>query len=246
MLLILAQCAVSADPPNYPTKWTQLPDMDRGLDYSSEVKVPSIVAEDYLCQDGRPVTDFHWWGSYWYPGRPIPPDGSPHSDGYADAPPGGVEQFIIRFWGDVPAGQDPFLPFSHPGMLLQTMYTDGLQYNEVLYGTTNLAKKVYQYNVYFRPDQYFYQQFGNVYWVSVEAVFPDENRQWGWHESKDHWNDDAAQQFKYSDWGELVNNQYSVGMAFELSTIPEPGSLLALGLGSFGAIGCLLRQRRRV
>jgi len=37
LLVAMSQCAVSADPPNQPVKWTRMPDMNRGLDYSSEV-----------------------------------------------------------------------------------------------------------------------------------------------------------------------------------------------------------------
>jgi hypothetical protein len=209
--------------------------MNRGLDYSSELKVPSAVAADWLCQDGLPVTDIHWWGSYWLPGAPTPPDGSPNSDGFMNAPAGGIQAFRLGIWSDVPAGGS--VPFSHPGQLMWTV--DTASYNEVFYGTTAAGKEVWQYNVYLPQTEWFNQVQGQIYWLSIEALLPDPVRQWGWHESKDHWNDDAVQIFKGSPWYELINNTYSVDMAFELTTIPEPAALLLLALGGLA----LLRRR---
>lgn len=237
VIALAAQC--TANTSQHPVKWSQLPDMIGGLDYSSETKVPSIVAADFQCVDGRPICDVHFWGSYWIPGLPTPPDGSPNSDGYPNAVMGGIQQFVIKFWSDVPATGEYF---SHPGDLLETVYAD--VFNEVYYGATQAGKNVYQYNIDLLPNQWFRQVQGNIYWISVEAVLPDANRQWGWHESKDEWNDDATQQFKGSPWYELVNNTYSVDMAFELTTIPEPGSLVALASGLVAAGTLMIRRKR--
>jgi hypothetical protein len=235
---MLAACGVViAGGPIQPVKWSQLPDMNLGLDYSSEVKVPSVVADDWLCLDGLLVTDFHWWGSYWAPGVPIPPDGSPNSDGFPNALAGGIQAFNLKVWSDVPAGTD--VPFSHPGDLLWTY--EALDYNEVFFGTTQAGKEVWQYNVYLPPDRWFPQVQGQIYWVSIEAMLPDPMKQWGWHESKDHNLDDSTQQFKFSPWYELINNTYSVDMAFEVTT-PEPASLVTLVLG---AVGLATIRRRR-
>jgi hypothetical protein len=234
LLLTLATSVSMADPPTQPVKWSQLPDMNRGLDYSSETKVPSVVASDWRCQDGLPVTDIHWWGSYWVPNLPVPPDGFPNSDGFANAPPGGIQAFILKIYSDVPAGGS--VPFSRPGQLLWAFDTSN--YNEVLYGTTAAGKDVLQYNVYLPQADWFAQVAGQIYWLSIEAVLQDPMRQWGWHESKDHSFDDAVQDFKFSGWSELINNTYSVDMAFELTT-PEPAALLLLALGGLA----LLRRR---
>jgi len=241
-LLLALVCASYANgAPTQQVKWSQLPDMDRGLDYSSEVKLPSVVAADFQCLDGLPITDIHFWGSYWQTGVPTPPDGSPNSDGFANAPAGGIQAFLLKFWSDVPAGTDQ--PFSHPGQLL--WQTEGVQYNETFFGATNAGKEVWQYSVFLDPAQWFHQEQGRIYWLSIEAIMPDPMRQWGWHESKDHWNDDATQIFKGSPWYELINNTYSVDMAFELTTVPEPGSLAGLALGAFGTIGWVIRSRKR-
>jgi len=237
LIIALTATTAFADQAPEPVKWSQLPDMNQGLDYSSEMKVPSIVADDWLCQDGLPVTDIHWWGSYWGTGVATPPDGSPNSDGFPNAAPGGIQDFRVSIWSDVPAGGND--AFSHPGQLLWTLDTS--DYNEALYGTTLGGKQVWQYNVYLPQAEWFNQVQGQIYWLSIEADLPDSMRQWGWHESKDDWNDDAAQQFKGSPWYELVNNTYSVSMAFELTTIPEPAMLSLLALG-----GLVWLRRRSV
>ena len=248
-IVMLAASLAYAEPVSDPLKWSQLPDMIMGLDWSSEVKVPSIVADDWLCTNGLPVTDIHWWGSYWVPVQPGAY--SNYSDARPGAPPGGITKFILKIYSDVPAG--PTNPFSFPGQLLWQYET--ADFNEVLYGVTqggagNPPEEVYQYYVKLPQDMWFMQERGQIYWLSIEAVMldptgaPITDKQWGWHESKHHWNDAAVQDFKGSGWVALNNNLYDVDMAFELTTIPEPGSLLAFGTGIVGIVGIMLRKRR--
>ncbi len=237
--LLLSQVAIAEDT-QQPVKWSQLPDMNLGLDWSTEVKVPSLVADDFLCEDGLPVTDIHWWGSYWIPNYPVPPDGSQHSDRLPNGVPGGIERFLIQFWSDVPKDPANPLSFSHPGVAVSSVI-EATSYNEVLYGTTSYGELVYQYNVYLDPAQWFLQEQGTIYWISIQAVLQDPLRQWGWHESKDHWNDAAVQDFKASGWVPIQNNLYDNDMSFELTTIPEPSSMLAL----FGGLAVLVGIRRR-
>ena len=45
-------------------KWSQLPDMEFGVNIQS-TEVEPIIADDWECRDPRPVTDVHFWGSYW-------------------------------------------------------------------------------------------------------------------------------------------------------------------------------------
>ena len=250
-LVLLTASFAYAEPVSDPLKWSQMPDMGMGLDWSTEVKVPSIVADDWLCTNGLPVTDIHWWGSYWVPTQPGAY--SHYSDARPGAPPGGITMFILTIWTDVPVGPNNPYGFSYPGRQLWQYQTT--VFNEVLYGVTqggggNPPEEVYQYYVKLPRDLWFWQEQGQIYWLSIEAVMldptgaPITDKQWGWHESKDHWNDAAVQDFKGSGWVAIQNNLYYVDMAFELTTIPEPGSLLALGTGIAGIVGIVLRKRR--
>ena len=55
--------------PMLPTKWSQPVDVDNGHDVYSFWQggndfPTTVVADDWKCPDGLPITDFHWWGSY--------------------------------------------------------------------------------------------------------------------------------------------------------------------------------------
>lgn len=237
LLLVLAQCAGVASVA--PVKWTQAPDMNRGMTFSSELKVPSIVADDWECRDGLPVTDIHWWGSYW-----MTPGGYTHyCDSLLPAAPG-VLGFNISIWTDVPAVPGQPFGFSHPGDIVKTYLVQGNS-NEAFFANTAGGRPVYYYSLVLPREEWFLQEQGKVYWLSIQANLGDDReRQWGWHESREHWNDGAVQNFKGSGWFVLENNIYKSDMSFELTTIPEPGGLLAFGTGMIGLAGVLIRRRR--
>jgi len=240
----------AATPIGNPTKWSQLPDMLHGLNYSSENKVPSLVADDWLCQSIYPVTDIHWWGTYWRPSKPVPPGGAPNSDSLPSQVPGGIAAFSFVIWTDIPAGFEGE-PFSHPGGALWEFRVPYELANEVFVGTVPDKQDVYQYFIRLPEEKWFHQEPGTIYWLSIRAVWSEPYsewpyKQWGWHESllSEHWNDSAVQDFKNSGWYALNKDGISTDMAFELTCIPEPSSLLAFASGLTGLVGLLIRRRR--
>ena len=78
-------------------KWEQYPDPD-GLPWMAELDICDVhtaeMADDFLCEDGFPITAVEWWGPY---------DTTDH--------------YIIRFYSDVPAGTGG-ISWSRPGDLL--------------------------------------------------------------------------------------------------------------------------------
>ena len=85
--------------PNFPQQIMGWDEMSR-----YDPQMWPLLADDWLCQDERSITDIHWWGSFlgWnQPGR-LP----------SDAP----TAFQLAIWTDVPAG--PTGGFSHPGTVL--------------------------------------------------------------------------------------------------------------------------------
>jgi hypothetical protein len=240
--LLVVGHAAWADPIG-PVKWTQMPDMGPyGYDFSSETTVPSMAADDFLCEDGVPVIDVHWWGSYSAPG-PLWPyyvsDNFPDPTIPGNTSPGILQGFNIEFYTDVPAGVDPAAPWSHPGTLLYDESVAISSVAEVLYGTVvhvgGQMENVWQYNVDLLHP--FFQDAGTIYWLKIQAVHSDESIQWGWHEAESLWHDNAVQMgYGRPGMWEILTNK---DMAFELS-VPEPATLALLGAGM---IGILIRRR---
>jgi len=229
-----------------PIKWLQFPDMAHGKNILSPAvgevqgvpQPPRFVADDWVCTNGKHITEVRLWGSY------LNRDGTIHWQQENEnlsgvTPPSGPAGFILRFYEDVPAGADPNMPWSHPGALLQ----------EVMVGGENLVRRYWDsvrhqgegpedppwwehkfYYVLTLPlMEVFKQEEGKVYWLSPEAVYEQEpDWFWGWETSKDHWNDSAVQGdglrwnalggVDFSGFEDLVSGTtYTVGHTFTTS-----------------------------
>ncbi len=260
---LLLTVPAAADEQTDLVKWSQMPDMGPyGYDFSSESSFFSMVADDFLCSNSLAVTDVHWWGSYYQPGALYP---YPNSDNLPDPTlatmepvPGMLQGFFIEFYTDIPAGTDPFMPWSHPGTVLYEQFIPMTQVIETFYGQVEhlggVLENVWQYNVDlptpFNQDPDFEPQDidgdgtldGTVYWIKIQAAHYDPYIQWGWHEADTLWHDNAVQHWppnaNLPAWVLLPNKD----MAFELTFIPEPSVLILAG---FGVLALLLRRRRR-
>jgi hypothetical protein len=246
--------------PVFPVKWSQLPDMGPyGYDWSSETSVPSMTADDFLCDTPLAIIDLHWWGSYYDPGELWPYKSSDdHFDPTlaSQTPPGIVVGFNIEFYSDVPGEVGAPIPWSHPGDLLYEEFIDMALVTEAYFGTithiSGAQENVWQYNcvlpIPFEQDPWADPvdidgddiPDGTIYWLKIQAVHSDQQIQWGWHEADTLWHDNAVQH-----WGpnpvpfwDLRENK---DMAFEFSVIPEPSLLLLAAAGLLA----LLRRRHR-
>ncbi len=174
-------------------KWSQPPvEIDDGLilgwDEYSNYHYPPMVADDWLCEDERPITDIHWWGSFigWR---------QPH------LPPQMPKAFHLAIWTDVPA--DPVTEFSHPGLLIWENFCDSFVWNFAGYDKDPRKEMqneaCFQFTQLLSQDEWFYQEPGpdgkNVYWLSIAAIY-DLDQQvrypWGWKTRRHHFNDDAV------------------------------------------------------
>ncbi len=191
-----------------PIKWLQFPDMAQGVNISSAMRGP-VVADDFLCTNGRPITEVHFWGSFldqeqghWAQDIPKPP---------TDMPIPKVERFKLSFHRDVPAGADQQMPWSHPGELLKEVHVDNFEqiYWDSIPHTDATGRIWWEHKFYYiiklRDEARFLQKKGEIYWLDVGALMAEgSNFHWGWETSKDHWND-AAVSGDGSQWNPLTH-----------------------------------------
>ena len=198
------------------------------------------AADDWMCTDQLPVTDFHWWGSYvgsLNPNPPITPIG-----------------FWFGIYSDIPV--QPGLNYSMPGHLLWEYSTTNYQETFVGYDTrindptvpAVLDDATFQYNVYLPQSNWYYQP-GNktIYWLSIVAIYQPGGaiQEWGWKSRPHFFQDDAVYANSNIGWSPLIGpDGNSWDLSFEISTVPEPGSFLALGTGLVGLAGFVIRRRK--
>ncbi len=254
-VIVLGSATAFSGPTDYSVKWSQLPDtsIDHALssygvvdgDLTNVEVGENVAADDWKCLNGLPVTDFHWWGTYWGEGPEVQGPGA-----YA---------FEISIHADIPAA-DGFP--SHPGALLwSTVAKVGAGQNEVqesLYTTGD--EPTYQYN--YQLDEPFNQDMNSIYWLDLIGLgqrLPENmgDIDWGWRTAAGYdpiggpldaavslFGYDAATG-AYEAWGSI----YGVGdppvyvpLAFEVSTVPEPGTLALVGTAALGLLAVIRRR----
>jgi len=155
----------------------------------------------------------------------------------------------MRFYTDMPAGQDPdpLVTWSHPDQQIWEVFCEDFREEFVGYDfdprTGAVSESTFQYSALFRPEQYFDQMPGTIYWISVAAAFGQApSYAWGWKTRPRFFQDDAA----FSDMpGVWTPVEFPPGTswdtAFEL-IVPEPASAALLLVGS--AVAAMWRRRR--
>ena len=180
-----------------------------------------VLADDWFCNDPRPVTSIHWWGSYIGWGEKEPPPNAPSG-------------FHIGIWTDRPASG--LRPWSHPDQLVWEKTIERAALNERIVGTDffplvmQKPDSCYRYDLILPTHEWFHQEKDStVYWLSVAAIYeqmPDQYA-WGWKTRRHFFNDDAVliEQPKEISLGSTFAEGRPVGelwdAAFELGTIED-------------------------
>lgn len=173
--------------------WLQPPEPD-GWDVHDDLVV--LLADDFASSETGWVTGIHFWG------------------GWKGDAMGAIEKIFLAIHANVPAGQDPALPFAHPGEMLWQRTVDTATYGGIVmqpWGTgahgwydpstvsTPLPAdhtETWQVNVALNPSDRFLRSGSagepTVYWLSL-AVYPSTYEDFGWRTSSSHWNAPAVQ-----------------------------------------------------
>lgn len=238
-LLLAIGAVVRADYIEGPIKWSQLPDMERGVDQYSVHLGDAVCSNDYRCDSPDPVVAVRWWGSYL--------DNSGPDESVVAHP-----TFELAFHYDCPVGaQDretgEILDYSHP--TLPPIYFPHIAVQEVYVGSTLAGERVYRYDAWLPEafDQEYWKNLNtnphgsDIFWIDIGRVVDADGigAQWGWHESKTLELDNAISNpnYHFGPWAAVAVLERD--LAFEVITIPEPTTMALLGFGMLS----LLRKR---
>jgi len=229
--------ALAANVSAGPIQYSQLPELGPlGFDYSSDRFLPgtandeSLMADDFVCTGADPITDLHWWGSYWQA-----PYVTPSSS----------------YWPDPTTTP---MPFAHPG---NPVYSATVPIADVAISPAGVIDRtgdliignvgdeaVWRYDVDLAVP--FNQTAGTTYWLSIQALTDHSDVQWGWHSADTLTGFNATQGGPAGLWGAPYANPWILmvdkDMAFEL-TVPEPLTAGLLGAGL--AVLLICRRKRR-
>lgn len=168
--------------------YPQLPDPNGWDVYATN---PKVLADDWQCSETGWIWDIHFWGSW------------------KDDLVGTITLFHLSVHADIPADQDPYFTWSHPGTEIWSYDFQPDQFTIREYDPVpepgqgwydpNTGEYVsgdhlnyYQYNFFLPIDLRIDQEEGTIYWLDVSATVAEADRYWGWKTSLDHWNDDAV------------------------------------------------------
>ena len=197
------------------------PPVIQGWDELSNYNMP-VVADDWQCDDDRPVTDIHWWGSYFQ----FDAASGGHIPWTQPVPPALPRRFHIGIWTNIPDPNvnDP-CTYSHPDLLIWENYCDNYVWNFAGYdrdprkldinpglptepGYDEPMDATFQFTQLLSQDEWFYQEPSDdpcnptIYWLSIAPIWDDDEPEWewGWKTRLPKWNDDAVSITQTTPW----------------------------------------------
>ena len=212
-------------------KWEQPPNCVDGFNVASYWNTQTFppvcltVADDFPCNDPRPIAHLRWWGSFagFQDSVPLPLEPPPP----ADFPPAfGISWHSYTH----PEGSH-----SQPDQLMVNQQIAGYGWGYWCSHTAWNKPGHFEHEYYFECDLAtpLPQVEGYYYFLNVVAMYTGPEppiHPWGWKNSAFHWNDDAVLNESCADenWVELTwppghpLSPQSMDMAFELYVLTTP------------------------
>ena len=264
-ILMFPVATVVADwDPSMPTKWVQLPDESpNGMDVNATWQDPGVwpyvkvLADDFPCDKPGPITDIHVWGSWL--NDLIDPTATFKLSIHDDVPAG----------VDAPYSHPGPLRWEQyfgPGMYQEMLWSEGPEQfydpndDEIIGGDNQM----WLYNFIIPEAEAFIQEGAPgaemIYWLDVQV---QTDSVFGWKTTVDPWNDDAVfadteffggdptgpalppvfwQDMHYPD-GHAYQGD-SINLAFAITTVPEPGTIVLLITAGLGLLLFAWRRRK--
>jgi hypothetical protein len=185
----------------------QLPDL---IGWDVNATMPVVLADDWECSMTGSLTDIHFWGSW----KNI--DGDPATDDVYTPMP----WFLLVIYSNLPVGhpQNPY-PWSIPGDMLWfwegeipgipsepptlESWLDPWTGTQVCNDHIPYWRYDFFFDQAFPEPEPFDQDSGVIYWLSVSAIGIQPPYQWGWKNSRDHFEDDAVMMDPTGTWVEM-------------------------------------------
>jgi len=218
------------------------PPIIQGWDEYSDYRNPPVVADDWECKDNRPITDIHWWGSY------FKDDAAGNYTSWTQPfPPVLPRAFHIGIWTNVP-GAVGAEPFSHPGVLIWENYCDNFVWNFAGYdrdprkldvnpnlptepGHDEPMEACFQFTQLLSQGEWFYQEPSDdpdnprIYWLSIAPIWDDDETEWhwGWKTRPWYFEDDAVSIRQLDPWPPVVGTtKWIDGIPLQYPPYPDP------------------------